>query len=72
MGDETMNALYIGTMSSAMRARDLLRSAGHTARLARIAGAEEGCGYQIETDMPASRAAAFLRSHGVRLRSERI
>lgn len=65
-----MNTLYIGTMTNAYRARDILRDAGNIAYVSRMAGATEGCGYRVVTDMEVARALALLHRHGVSMRSE--
>ena len=65
-----MNSLYIGTLTNAYRARDILRAAGSVAYVSRMAGAADGCGYRVVTEMDAVRAAALLRGRGVVMRSE--
>lgn len=65
-----MNTLYIGTMANAYRARDILREVGWAAYVSRVAGAADGCGYRVVTEMDAQRAAVLLRSRGVELRHD--
>ena len=65
-----MNRIYVGTLSAAMRAGDILREAGYNAAIGRMVGAAEGCGYEIITDLATDRAIRLLRSRGVRPRSE--
>lgn len=65
-----MNTLYIGTMTNAYLARDLLRGAGSAAYVSRMAGAAEGCGYRVVTDMGLQRAMELLQSRGIALRRE--
>lgn len=65
-----MNTLYIGTLTNAYRARDILRAEGSATYVSRMAGAADGCGYRVVTEMDTVRAAALLRSRGVGMRSE--
>ena len=65
-----MNEVYIGTMANAYRARDIVRNAGYAAYVSRMAGAADGCGYRLITDMDTEQVTALLHSRGVNMRRQ--
>lgn len=59
----------VGSVTNAMRGRELLRRQGISAFLGRAdAGGREGCGYTLAVTGETDRAAAILTAAGIRIR----
>lgn len=61
--------IAIGTVTHAIRARDLLRKNGFSAKIERIDNVEEriGCGYTVVIEGELSKAREVLQKGGVKI-----
>ena len=63
------NLIYTGTVTYAIKGRDILRNAGFKARVEKTTGNESGlgCGYGIAVDRDIEIAERLLREKGVKI-----
>lgn len=64
-----MKKVYIvtGTVTYAIKGRDILKANGIRAEIKKISGASYGCGYAIEVFPPAESAVTFLMENGIKI-----
>ncbi len=61
------NIINTGTITYALRGRDLLRNKGYKAYMKRIIGKNAiGCGYAIITDCPENEIIRFFENEGIK------
>lgn len=66
-----MQVLAVGSVTNAMRGRELLQKNGIPAFLGRAdARGREGCGYTLTVTGDVSRAAGILAAAGIRVRPQ--
>ena len=59
--------IITGTVTYAIKGRDLLKSNGIRANVKKISGAAYGCGYAIEVYEPSEYAINLLKDNGIKI-----